>query len=261
MIRVTFLLRRRADLSREAFQDYWLHKHGLLIAGSSNALNAVRYVQVHTLDDDLNPKLAKVRSAHMEAPYDGVAELWWEDEDALNASTRTQAGREAGAALLEDEHNFLDIQNSSVYFGYEYPQVNPSPETIVARPDSSIVKLYFPLRHQATLSQDEAQRYWHRQHGPLIRSQARAAGILRYLQVHRVEHPLEAVFRNVRGITSEPYTGHAELWVDRQSFLTATPAAKAAGAAAISDEGRFIDFDRSSIWLAKEHVLHGKNET
>ena len=32
MIRITFLLRRKAELSLEAFQDYWLNEHGPLVA-------------------------------------------------------------------------------------------------------------------------------------------------------------------------------------------------------------------------------------
>jgi hypothetical protein len=33
------------------------------------------------------------------------------------------------------------------------------------------------------------------------------------------------------------------------------PEARAAGARAIEDESTFIDFKRSSMWLAKEHVF------
>ena len=32
MIRITFLLRKKADLSLDAFQDYWLNEHGPLVA-------------------------------------------------------------------------------------------------------------------------------------------------------------------------------------------------------------------------------------
>jgi hypothetical protein len=41
------------------------------------------------------------------------------------------AGREAGAALLEDEAHFIDLPHSPLWLAYEYPQVNPTPETVV----------------------------------------------------------------------------------------------------------------------------------
>ena len=59
-----------------------------------------------------------------------------------------------------------------------------------------------------------------------------------------------------RGITAEPYTGHAEAWTDR-SAARVTDEARAANRAAIEDERHFIDFTRSAMWLGKEHVLIG----
>ena len=136
-------------MSRQAFQDYWLHQHGPLVASFADAFNTMRYVQVHTLETSANQALADARGGNMEAPYDGVAELWWRNEAELDASTRTSAGREAGAALIADEANFLDPEGSSVYIGYEYPQINPA-EVIRATPESGITKLYFPLRATRT---------------------------------------------------------------------------------------------------------------
>lgn len=254
MIRLTFLLRRKPDLTVPEFQAYWRYQHGPLVAGFGNALKARRYVQVHTLDDPVNAEMAAARGG-MEPPYDGVAEMWWDNWDQLNACMTSEAGRKAGAALLEDEARFIDLPNSPLWLAYEYPQVNPTPETIVARPRNALVKLYYPLRHLANQSLDEAQLYWRTHHGPIIRSQAAASGILRYIQVHRFENALEAGLRKSRGTAVEPYTGHAELWFDRRTRGGSHPEARAAGARAIEDESTFIDFKRSSMWLAKEHVF------
>jgi hypothetical protein len=191
----------------------------------------------------------------MEPPYDGVAEMWWDNWDHLNDCLTSKVGREAGAALLEDEARFIDLPHSPLWLAYEYPQVNPAPENIVARPRNTLVKLYYPLRHLSSLSLADAQHYWHTHHGPLIRSQAAASGILRYVQVHRCEHALEAGLRKSRGTVVEPYTGHAEIWFDRRTRVSSHPESQAAGARAIADERQFIDFKRSSIWLAKEHVF------
>lgn len=254
MIRLTFLLRRQPSFTRAAFQHTWLTAHGPKVARVARDLRIQRYVQVHTLDDPANDAMAQARGG-MEPVFDGVAELWWSHRDDLAAALETDAGQAAGAMLVEDEATFIDLPNSPLWLAHEYPQVNPVPENILARPRNRIVKLHYPLRHVAALSRVDAQLDWHVNHGPLIRSQADASGILRYVQVHRVEDPLEAALRQARGTLAEPFTGHAELWFDRNALAGDAPEARAAGRRAIEDEARFIDFQRSSIFLAKEHVL------
>jgi uncharacterized protein (TIGR02118 family) len=117
MLKLTFCLRRKAGLSLAEFQDYWLNKHGPLVRRLQPALGMVRYVQVHRRDDELGLGMAKVRGAP--EPYDGVAELWWESEEALRASGRTAERREAGRLLLEDEATFIDLANSPLWLNRE----------------------------------------------------------------------------------------------------------------------------------------------
>lgn len=252
MIRLVFLLRRMPGTSLAEFSERWRVDHGPLVAGAQTALGVLRYTQTHRVEDPMNEAMARARGG-MEEPYDGVAELWWASEEAFRAASATDAGRRAGAALLADEAEFIDLAASPLWLAHEYPQVNPAPETIVARPTNRILKLHFPLRHPAGMSLDDAQRYWRVQHGPLIRSMAPAMGMLRYQQVHRYETPLEAALRASRGTKVEPYTGHAEAWFERGGV--ASPEAAEAGRRAVEDERTFIDFARSAMWVGKEHVF------
>jgi uncharacterized protein (TIGR02118 family) len=253
MIRLVFLLRRKPGMALPEFQRYWREEHGPLVAANARHLGVLRYTQSHRLDDAINERMQTARGG-MEREYDGVAELWWDSEQALRAAGSTEQGRSAGAALLEDERRFIDLPASPLWLSHEYPQVNPTPETIVARERSGIVKLHFPLRFREDLESEAARTYWHTTHGPLIRSQASAAGILRYQQVHRYASPLEAELRRSRGTTVAAYDGHAEVWFDR-SQPRGGPEAQAAGGRAIEDEARFIDFKRSTMWIGKEHIF------
>jgi hypothetical protein len=255
MIRLTFLLRRKPNLSLAEFQQYWRDHHGPLVARHATTLNILRYVQVHTVEDPINEQLAGARG-RMEPPYDGVAELWWTTRDALVASFASAAGEAAGRELLEDEMKFIDLPNSPLWFAYEYPQVNPG-EDMVAREHTPLVKLYFPLRHPANMSLDEAQLYWRTNHGPTIRNVASAMRMRRYLQVHRCEDPLEQQLRASRGTKAAPYTGHAEAWFDRADLMTVgnTVEGRRAMEIAVEDESRFIDFANSAIWIGKERVM------
>ena len=256
MIRLTFVLRRKAGMSLADFQRYWREVHGPFVAHHSTTLNILRYVQVHTLEDPVNDQLASARGG-MEPPYDGVAELWWTNREALTASFGSDAGRAAGKELLDDEARFIDLPNSPLWFNYEYPQVNPTPEEMVAREHSSLVKLFFCLRNTTNLSVDQAQLYWRTNHGPIIRGVASGMRLRRYLQVHRYEDDVEKQLRAGRKTAVDPYIGHAEAWFDRADLATigSTPEGQRAMEIAVEDEAKFIDFKQSAMWIAKERVF------
>ena len=255
MIRLVFALHRKEGMSRAEFQDYWLNQHAPLVASFASDLKILRYVQTHALDDEQSEGARRARG-QMEKPHDGVAELWWSTEDELTEANNSEAGAAAGAALLEDEAKFIDLANSPLWFAYEYPQINPSPENVVAKVKSGIIRVFFPLRHQEHLSEEAARHYWLTQHGPIVRSHGEASGTLCYRQVHRANSPLDEAIQQARGTQVPSYLGDAEAWADRGNV--ATEEAKAANAAFIEDEHNFIDMNRSTIWFGKEHTIIDK---
>ena len=119
MIKLVFCLRRLPQLSRAEFQRYWYERHAPLVRSHAAALRIRRYVQTHTLDHPLNAALRASRGGPEE--FDGVAELWWDDAEALAAATATPEGAAAGAALLEDERTFIDLERSPLFVAAERP--------------------------------------------------------------------------------------------------------------------------------------------
>ncbi|MCA8992813.1 MAG: EthD family reductase [Planctomycetaceae bacterium] len=118
MIKFVMCLTRRADLTREAFRDYWLNQHGPFFMKNADAMGAKRYVQSHTVDSPLNQGLRESRG--MLAEFDGVAEVWFESEKALVQGMSSPAGEALAAALLEDENNFVDHSKSSAFIVQEH---------------------------------------------------------------------------------------------------------------------------------------------
>ena len=119
MIKLTFCLRRLPHMSREEFQDYWLNRHGPLVRSQMQAMRVRRYVQTHSLGE---PALsaALVASRGAPEPYDGIAELYWDSREDLQAVGKDPAGREAGRILLEDERKFIDLANSPLWYNEEH---------------------------------------------------------------------------------------------------------------------------------------------
>jgi len=118
MLKLTFCLHRLPQLTRTEFQDYWRTQHAPLVAKNRAALGIRRYVQCHASTLDLNDAIRAGRGAP--EMYDGVAELWWDSLEALQAVLASQEGQAAGLELLEDERKFIDLSRSPLWFGIEH---------------------------------------------------------------------------------------------------------------------------------------------
>ena len=113
MIKFVMCITRHPNLSREQFRNYWEKSHGPFFMSKADIMGAKRYVQSHTLDTPLNDGLRESRG--MREAYDGVAEVWFESEQALIEGMSSPEGQALSAALLEDEGNFIDHANSSAF--------------------------------------------------------------------------------------------------------------------------------------------------
>jgi uncharacterized protein (TIGR02118 family) len=118
-----------------------------------------------------------------------------------------------------------------------------------------MIKLIYCVRRLPELSREEFQRYWRETHGPMVRDRAETLGIKRYVQVHTLESPLNDAMRASRGSDAEIYDGVAELWWESAEALAAgssTEEGRQAAQELREDEKRFIDFERSVMFVAEE---------
>jgi uncharacterized protein (TIGR02118 family) len=118
MIKFVMCLTRHPDMSRQEFKDYWMNKHGPFFMSNADAMGAKKYVQSLTLDSPLNQGLRESRK--MLPEFDGVAEVWYESEEALIEGMSSPEGQRLGAALLEDEGNIVDHSKSSAFIVEEH---------------------------------------------------------------------------------------------------------------------------------------------
>ncbi len=120
-----------------------------------------------------------------------------------------------------------------------------------------MIKLVFCLRRLPHLSFEEFQRYWRETHGALVHQQAAALRISRYVQLHTLADPINELLRVSRS-APEAYDGVAELWWEsREDFEAATVTAEGQEAAQVllEDERKFIDLERSPLWIGEEHPV------
>ncbi len=120
-----------------------------------------------------------------------------------------------------------------------------------------MVKLTFCARRLPHMSLEEFQRYWLENHGPLVRDRAAVLRIRRYVQVHRLDTPINEAMRASRD-TADAYDGVAELWWDSVEDLvagTSSEEGRQAGRELLDDERKFIDLRRSALWIGEEHEV------
>jgi hypothetical protein len=76
-------------------------------------LGILRYEQVHAGFEELT---AGIRASRCRPePYDGIAEIWFESEEAMRAAGANPGAAEAARALLEDERGFIDLVHSPLW--------------------------------------------------------------------------------------------------------------------------------------------------
>jgi uncharacterized protein (TIGR02118 family) len=102
MVKAIYLIRRKPGMSGADFHRYWREVHGPIAARIPGLR---RYVQCHAVDSDLGPA----------ADYDGAAEVWFEDMEAL----RRAAVSPEYAAAREDESRFIDLEHTTLVFTEE----------------------------------------------------------------------------------------------------------------------------------------------
>ena len=118
MIKFIMCLTRHESLTRAEFTDYWMHKHGPFFMKNAAIMGAKKYVQSQTIDTPVNEALRASRG--MLPEFDGVAEVWFESQEAFAAGMSTPEGQKLAAALLEDEGNFINHEKSSAFIVEEH---------------------------------------------------------------------------------------------------------------------------------------------
>jgi uncharacterized protein (TIGR02118 family) len=109
MIKVSAFLRRRPDLTPEQFSEYWTDKHAPLVMRLGSFTSSVRrYSQQHSLNN--------VPAGFPILPYDGVAELWF---DNLPSALAMFAHQDYVSIIAKDEENFLDRAKTVIFLSSE----------------------------------------------------------------------------------------------------------------------------------------------
>ncbi|WP_176594385.1 EthD domain-containing protein [Sphingobium sp. EM0848] len=252
MIKLVCAVSRKETLTPDGFRDYWLNRHGPIVAGAARALKIRKYVQSHRVDHPANEALRAVRG--MRAPLDGIAELWWDSLSDMLAAAATPEGAEAGRSVREDEENFVDFGRSSAFLTEEHPVFD---RTGGAGLGPEAVKVTYLLARKDGMSPAECHATWLDDHGQMAAGFAEISHLARYVQSHTIASEANEMLRASRGF-APPLDGMTVIWLNSASDLkrgVETANGRAAAAALAEDERRFVQLDRSYCFITREHLI------
>lgn len=224
MIKGIALVVRKAGLCAAAFHRHWREVHAPL---ALRIHQIRRYVQSH--------RKPLAVPGFDNVPYNGVAEVWFDDLAGLYELPNIPAYISGAQA---DEPNFLDMSELKFLATREHVFI----DDIEIKQDTPLTKAIFLLRRRPDMTVAQFQDYWITGHAPQI---PRDAGILRYVQCHQVPESYAD--------GEPPYDGVAELsFADDAAFLAywTSPRIQAIFGA---DAPRFLDGAHCTAFLAEEN--------
>lgn len=113
-VKLSVVIKRRAGMSFEEFDHYWNHIHGAIVTGVPEFTRHVRrYVQSHWLPGYSGAgDTSKLGSQWRRAPFDGIAELWFDSiADMVTAFNEPQFM----AKIAPDDEKFVDAVHTQLF--------------------------------------------------------------------------------------------------------------------------------------------------
>ena len=176
MLKQVTIIKKRPDLSADAFEEYWRTRHAEVVCELPGLR---RYVQNHM--------------AAAGSRVDGIAEVWFDDIDAMRANV----GHPALEAIRADERNFIDVDTMD--------SIIVEPATIIDG-DATGAKLIVLVKRNPALEPERFHRAWRDEVGGAMAALAEEPHApTRYEQ----DHTRAGAYRQGR----EPaFDGTASLW-------------------------------------------------
>jgi uncharacterized protein (TIGR02118 family) len=194
MVKLVACLKRKSGISVADFQRHWRTQHADIVVRQARLR---RYVQNHVSPECYDEG---------DPVFDGVAEAWFDDVDAMRALAPTAEYR----AVRDDEPHFLDVPAMRVVLTDEVLLVDGPVGA------SALIEIRF-LTRRVGMAPEAFQRHWREVYGP---EWARMPSLRRYVQSHaRLGGYAAGRAPAFDGIAFASFDDRASLAIARESAL------------------------------------------
>jgi uncharacterized protein (TIGR02118 family) len=220
MFKVVFLIKRRPDLPVGEFQERWKSEHGPRLAGLPGLR---RYVQSLALTQGY---------ARGNLLYDGLDELWFDDEAGYGEALASRA-----FAPADEAASALSDVSRRVAMPVDVHVMKDGPI-----PEGGVKNIEFVNRRPG-MALEPFRKYWREVHGPIA---TRIPPLLRYEQNHLRLSEYDR--------SEPPYDGLAITWFESTSAMRDGTKTEEY-AVTRADEANFLPDGHLPIIITREHVV------
>ena len=121
MIKLVYCLHRLPGMSFEEFSRYWFGPHADLMKEHGPKLGVLKYIKSHAVGPEAAQAMQTIRGC--QDPFDGIAEIYFESLEALEAGNPSAETLAAQALLLADEKRFIDLSRSVIFLQKKSPSL------------------------------------------------------------------------------------------------------------------------------------------
>lgn len=229
MFKAMVLLKRKPGLTLQQFIDHYENNHAPL--GVQYQKKMVRYIRHF-----LHPSPYPLDGTVVEAEYDVLTELWFEDKQAYDEGMALMMEPEANKVLSEDEERFLDLSKSRLVFIEEHESRLPWMGDGI-RDNSKDIRSIVLLKRRPDLTLDQFIDYYENHHAPLGVKYSPTLSRYRRFFLRPAPYPLDG------SIVEPAYDVATEVsFVDKEAQAKASELIGAPDVAPIveADEDKFI---------------------
>lgn len=223
MTHLLLAIKRKNGLSRSDFSHHWREVHAPL---AQKLPGLLRYTQNHA------PIIASKAQA-----YDGVVEIWMENEKAIADAFSSPEYRRGAYA---DEPNFANLKEVVRVVAEDHVLLR---EEQNSRPETMVKRLSF-IKRKTDMSRDDFFSYWKDIHGPMALA---LPGLREYTQCHATASMYEH--------GEPPYDGVAALTFDTMGDLYFALDSPAFKDVAQPDGTTFVNSDSAFTIISEEHSI------
>ena len=109
MYKLNIFMRRKRGVAFEDFSKHWRTLHAAVVTSQPASKKYIRrYVQCHSLTATLNGRIPSA--------FDGIAEVWFDDQASAEAFFATDDYRQT---IVADENRFMDRERCELLFTEE----------------------------------------------------------------------------------------------------------------------------------------------
>jgi hypothetical protein len=261
MLTLNYFVRKRADVSREQFREFWLKEHFERRRPVIREIGVKKYVKCETLHDDPANGLLRGIYGTPEDTYDFVDQWVIGDLADMKRGLTLENVREAIQGWAKEESPFVDFSRSDIWMTVDVPQLFPRND-IEASWENTYLKAIMVASYRPELTMTGAQLHWNACHGALARQFASFLPYDKYIQAHRLE---SAVLDDLKGLMGAAFEerlcvmGQAEVWMDRRAAANLSgPEADRMMQMLVEDISLFVQLENAHLFAGKEHVMHSE---